>query len=722
MDQISSQFDEGILMEGWLYLIRSNTIGFKYSRKLYYVLQNHRFKSFRSISHSYNKDPIRSAIVDSSIHVIDNGRKCVRGKAFFAFTLCDTSNYDANMKLGASNPEEAARWIKAFQQLSQKANQTPRNFMDCFRSNYSGKMCDKNDIDDIVSLASIMDPRTTDIYEPSNWTIFSCHNGLRLFKQARDQEGTSSVLQRDSHPALAVVSVIEETPEVIFQTLMSLGSLRSQWDFCFQKGSVIENIDGHNDIIHKQLDGDWLPWSMKRRDLLLHRYWRREDNGTYVILYHSVLHNKCPPKKGFIRACLKCGGYVISPGNQYKQSVVRHMLAIDWKLWRPFVQKSSAQCLTIHMLERLAALRELFKTNLADCLSPEFSSHQFNKDILLKRENGECKEQMDAELVQDHSNLTNMDDESDEYFDFSEPVFDDESEDSPAADNCPEVYSQDACHVMVEKKHEFVCELTLDTRSLYAAMQKKGCADLEKIVWDQRVSYNYTITLPEDQTGNLPHSWSAPEPYIFQIRGETFLEDRKKITAESTLLETVAVDWLKSDKREDHLASRPGNIVQKYAADGRPEFFIILNFQIPGSTHYNLASYYTTRTPFKDIPLLERFIEGDDAFRNSRFKLIPHVTKGPWILRRAIRKPTLIGNMLKINYIRGKNYLEMDVDVGSSASARVVAGKTFSCFSSLIIETAFTIQANTRDELPERLFGACRLTYLDISKAVCANV
>lgn len=53
-----------------------------------------------------------------------------------------------------------------------------------------------------------------------------------------------------------------------------------------------------------------------------------------------------------------------------------------------------------------------------------------------------------------------------------------------------------------------------------------------------------------------------------------------QITAESTLLKTVAVDWLKSDKREDHLAIRPGNIVQKYAAHGRPEFFIVINFQV----------------------------------------------------------------------------------------------------------------------------------------------
>ncbi|KAI3799380.1 hypothetical protein L1987_34677 [Smallanthus sonchifolius] len=700
------QSDEGIIMEGWLYLIRSNTIGFKYSRKLYYVLQNHRFNSFSSISDSYNKDPIRSTVVDSSIHVMDNGRKCIRGKVFFVFTLCDTSSYSAHVKLGASNPEEAAKWIKSFQELSKKVKRNPGIYLDCIRSNCSGRVFDKNDVDDIISLTSIMDPGTADMYDPSYWTIFGCHYGIRLFKQARYREGHN---KRDRHPALAAVSVIEEAPEVIFQTLMSLGFSRSQWDFCFQKGSVIENIDDHTDIIHKQSSGDWLPWSMKQRDLLLQRYWRREDNGTYIILYHSVFNNKCPPQKGFIRARLKCGGYVISPGNQYKQSVVRHMLAIDWKSWRHNLHKSSDQCLTIHMLERLAALREHFKTNLASYLLSEFSSQELKTDSLLhKKEN-------------DQSNLVKTDDESDEFFDFSEPLFDDGSENSWTADNNPGIYTQDV-YVKAEKKHEFVCDqFTLHTRSIYAEVHKKGCQDLETILWDQCVSYNYTITLPEDQTGNLPHSWSTPEPSLFQLRGETFLDDHKKITAESTLMQTVAVDWLKSDKREDHLANRPGNIVQKYTADGRPEFFIIVNFQIPGSTNYNLVFYYTTRTPIKDIPLLERFIEGDDAFRNSRLKLIPHVSKGPWILRHTIRLPALIGNLLKINYIHGKNYLEMDVDVGSSACARGVAGKTFSCFSNLIMEIAFVIQATTRDELPEHLLGACRLSNLDVSKAVWAN-
>ncbi|KAK5846567.1 hypothetical protein PVK06_002860 [Gossypium arboreum] len=155
--------------------------------------------------------------------------------------------------------------------------------------------------------------------------------------------------QWDDHPAIMVVGVVDETSEAIFQTLMSLGPSRSQWDFCFYKGCMVEHLDGHTDIVHKQLYSDWLPWAMKRRDLLLRRYWRREDDGIYG--------TNC--SEGTLNICIQSwnrssGGYVISPVNEGKQSVVKHMLAIDWKFWKSYLRTSAARPITIRMLERVA--------------------------------------------------------------------------------------------------------------------------------------------------------------------------------------------------------------------------------------------------------------------------------------------------------------------------------------------------------------------------------
>nr|XP_043611883.1 protein ENHANCED DISEASE RESISTANCE 2-like [Erigeron canadensis] len=659
---LSLESDEQRIMEGWLYLIRSNKFGFQHLRKRYYVLQNRQLKSFKSIPHSLHTDPVRSAVLKSCIGVTDNGRKSILGKAFFIFTLCGISSNASCVKLGARNPEEAARWVEAFQEVSLKMNQRQEDFLDWAkckpqhsRSKSRNRVHVTNSIDKPFSLAAFTGHKTAAM--SSYLTIFGCHNGLRLFKEVRNHEDQKKMT---GHSVVAALSVIDGDPEAVFQILMSLGSSRSEWDFCFQKGSVIESINGRMDIVHELLKDNWLPWGMKPRDLLLQRYWCREDDGTYIILYHSVHHKYCPPQKNHVRACIKSGGYVISPTGQLKQSVVRHILDIDWKVWRSYLQKCSDQSLSVHMIGRLAALREFFKTNLASYLSEgkDFTSMSVTPQ---SSEIEECMKNVECELSDPHSDrldLVEMDYESDEFFDV------------------PETF---------------------------------GDVQFESVNCDY-------VTLTEDRTGNLPNSWSVPEPSLFQLRGETFHKDRKKVTAKSTLMQTVAIDWLRSDKREDNIAAREGSIVQKFAADGRPEFFVVLNLQMPGSTTYSIAGYYMTSIPIKDIPLLEKFVEGDDAFRNSRFKLIPHITKGPWVLKKISNRATLVGQLLKVNYIRGKNYIELDIDVGSSALARGLAGTALSCFSSLIVETGFVIQANTRDELPEQLYGAARLNHVDVSR------
>ena len=51
---------------------------------------------------------------------------------------------------------------------------------------------------------------------------------------------------------------------------------------------------------------------------------------------------------------LSGGGYVITPVNQGKHALVKHMLAVDWKFWKLYLRPSSARAITIRMLETLA--------------------------------------------------------------------------------------------------------------------------------------------------------------------------------------------------------------------------------------------------------------------------------------------------------------------------------------------------------------------------------
>ncbi|KAL2938367.1 Protein ENHANCED DISEASE RESISTANCE 2-like [Bienertia sinuspersici] len=441
-------------IEGWLYVISSNRLRLQNSRKRYFVLEDHHFKCYKSIPDSQNEHPVKSTIVDSCIRVANNGRESIHRKVFFIFTLYNTSNHNDQLKLGASSPEEAASWIHFFQEAISKVHPVggisglayPKNAWQSFRFSSSKRIHNSSSANWAMGSSTQTEHITNDVVAPSSWTIFGCQNGLRLFKEAKDRDFRGK--QWDDHPAIMAVSVVAGTAEDIFRAVMSLGPSRSQWDYSFYRGNVVENLDGHTDIIHKELCTYWLPWGLKQRDLLLRRYWRRDDDGTYVILYHSVYHKKCPPQKGFVRACLKSGGYVISPLNHEKQSVVKHMLAIDWKLWAAYLLPSLARSTTICMLGRIAALREFFKAEAGVYFSNISSGdlafcHGTQNEAGPEIQPYANRKEKEVDKASEHGSLAELNDISDEFFDVPEESYFDLSDHDWHSDCGPETHVQD---------------------------------------------------------------------------------------------------------------------------------------------------------------------------------------------------------------------------------------------------------------------------------------
>ncbi|CAI0411850.1 unnamed protein product [Linum tenue] len=724
-------------MEGWLYTIRSNRFGLQFSRKRYYVLEQNCLKCYKAIPTSEVEELTRSATMDSCIRVTDNGRENINRKVFYIFTLYSTLNHNDQLKLGASSSEEAARWISSLKNALLKECPHPtQNFVAISKSKWpplrlsiSRRTESKRSIDYYSTLHT--EAMTSDVIAPSPWKIFGCQNGLRLFRESKDacsQDG-----RWDDNPAIMGVGVVDATSEVIFRSVMSLGQSRSEWDYCFYKGSVVEHLDGHTDIIHKQLYSEWLPWGMRRRDLLLRRYWRREDDGTYVILYHSVIHKKCPPQKGYVRACLKSGGYVITPVDEGNRTLVKHMLAADWRFWKLYLRPASAKSVTIRMVERVAALREMYRAKAGKCpFSRELQrpprkvsltkSHeatldenspldntQLNHGTSTDVEYGKKKGSMYTSLVALHNC-------SDEFFDVPDQELNefDHSEVEWSSSDTPT-----ACAPDIDHSPAFSSAAGLVKKLHDLAVQKKGYVDLQEASEDNSNFCSYGSTLQKDANGSCPCSWSSADPSTFLIRGENYLKDNQKVKAKGTMMQLVGADWLRSDRWEQDLGSRPNGIVQKYALQNRPEFFFIVNIQVPGVPVYTLALYYMLKTPLEEQPLLNSFVNGDDAYRNSRFKLIPFIPKGSWIVKQSVgKKSCLVGQALEIHYHRGKNYLELAIDVGSSTVARGVVSLVNGYMTNLVVEMAFLIQANTEEELPELLLGTCRLNNLDVGKAV----
>ncbi|KAL2324810.1 hypothetical protein Fmac_023868 [Flemingia macrophylla] len=614
----------------------------------------------------------------------------------FSFTLYNVTNQSDKLKLGASSSEEAAKWMRSLQDAAFKECPSPaKDFIGSRRRRSTLRNGGSKSVDwkySNVNFQSCIysEAMTADVLAPSPWKIFGCQNGLRMFKEAKEWDPYGS--HWGDHPAIMAVGVVDGTSEAIFHTLMSLDPTRSD---------LVEHLDGHTDIIHLQLYNDWLPWGMKPRDLLLRRYWRREDDGSYG------------------------GGFVVTPVNKGTQSVVRHMLAVDWKFWKLYLRPAS-RTITIRMLERVAALRELFRTR-----GGNFSSDPLvmTKDIGLpigakediKTEVSEEKTKFEEPLIvledevepSGRSSLMGLND-SDEFFDVPEPT---------EYDHFNNEWHSDLTSEQMSVSHPRLSSAAGLVKKLHdLAVQKKGYMDLQESAKEESAPCSYGDTLQTDSTCSLPCTWASSDPSLFLVRGENYLRDHQKVKAQENMMQLVGADWLRSDRREDDLSSRPGSIVQRYAAQGGPEFFIVINMQIPGNPMYSLALYYMMKTPLEDNPLLQNFVNGDDAYRNSRFKLIPYISKGSWIVKQSVgKKACLIGQALDTRYIRGKNYLELDIDVGSSTVARGVVSLVLGYLNNLVVEMAFLIQANTQDELPEVLLGTCRLNHMDASKAFLVN-
>eukprot|EP00331_Platyophrya_macrostoma_P024525 CAMPEP_0176459810 /NCGR_PEP_ID=MMETSP0127-20121128/33537_1 /TAXON_ID=938130 /ORGANISM="Platyophrya macrostoma, Strain WH" /LENGTH=321 /DNA_ID=CAMNT_0017850895 /DNA_START=1 /DNA_END=966 /DNA_ORIENTATION=+ len=85
---------------------------------------------------------------------------------------------------------------------------------------------------------------------------------------------------------------------------------RKTWDQNMLAGFNICDLNKHNDIGYY---GAKFPWPLANRDFCNMRSWMEFTNGEFLIFNHSVPHNDCPEKKGFVRAKSIVTGYYVTP-------------------------------------------------------------------------------------------------------------------------------------------------------------------------------------------------------------------------------------------------------------------------------------------------------------------------------------------------------------------------------------------------------------------------
>ncbi|CAN1328144.1 Protein ENHANCED DISEASE RESISTANCE 2 [Linum perenne] len=233
--------------------------------------------------------------------------------------------------------------------------------------------------------------------------------------------------------------------------------------------------------------------------------------------------------------------------------------------------------------------------------------------------------------------------------------------------------------------------------------------------------------------------WTSPNGSGFKIRGRTYLKDNSKVVGGDPLLELIAVDWFKVDRAADGVARHPECLLQTEAGKKLP-FVLVINlqvvsssklqrvnsfflFQIPAKPNYSLVLYFAADRPVNKESLLGKFIDGTDMFRDSRFKLIPSIVEGYWMVKRAVgTKACLLGKAVTCKYLRQDNFLEIDVDIGSSSVARSVIGLVLGYVTSLVVDLAILVEGKEESELPEFILGTVRLNKLKLETAVPLEV
>ncbi|XP_075505991.1 protein ENHANCED DISEASE RESISTANCE 2-like isoform X2 [Primulina tabacum] len=712
--EVWTEEDREIIYSHAIFCARVSSVG---------LLQEEAPRQYVSFSFLCDEVPTKTLLIDGNCRVEDRGLKTHHGHMVYVLSVFNKKEMYNRMTMAAFNIQDALIWKQKIEYVIDQHQESQANSGNKYHSfeyksgtdNWRNTSSPDHEIqgsaaedegypnrsltrrttigngppDSIFDWTKELDSdlaihnSTSQTFSRKYWRLLQCQNGLRIFEELLEVD----FLPKSCSRAMKAVGVVDATCEEIFELVMRMDAKRCEWDCSFQYGSLVEEVDGHTALLYHRLQLDWFPMFVWPRDLCYVRYWRRNDDGSYVVLFRSRKHANCGPQPGFVRAHIESGGFNISPlkpCNGMPRTQVQHLMQIDLKGWGVGYMSSFQQHCLLQMLNGVAGLREYFAqtderivapripvmVNMTSVSSSSKKSQKLESSVVHRRS---------PSLDQIHAangNALLMDEYSDEDEDLQHA----DQEDSPSA-------------VKVE-----------DKESAYEEPR------------DQIDSSIFSGNLRREDNDKARDCWTLSDGNNFRVRSKHFCYDKSKIPAGKPVMDLVSVDWFKDTKRMDHVARRHGCAAQ--VASDRGYFTIVFNLQVPGLTHYSMIFYFVAKE-LESGSLLQRFVDGDDEFRNSRLKLIPSVPKGSWIVRQSVgSSPCLLGKVVDCNYIRGPKYLEIDVDIGSSTVANGVLGLVIGVVTTLVIDMAFLVQANTTEDLPERLIGAVRLCHLDLSSAI----
>ncbi|XP_057786604.1 protein ENHANCED DISEASE RESISTANCE 2-like isoform X1 [Salvia miltiorrhiza] len=712
-----------VVYEGWMVRYGRRKIGRSFIHMRYFVLES-RLLAYYKKKPQDNVVPTKTLLIDGNCRVEDRGLKTHHGHMVYVLSVYNKKEKYNRITMAAFNIQEALIWKEKIEsvidqhQESQATNGNKYLSFEYKSGVDNGRNASSSEHDSQFSAAEDEDDshrsllrRTTignagppeSVYDwtkefdsdlanqNSNnqafsrkyWRLLQCQNGLRIFEELDEVD----ILPKSCSRAMKAVGVVEATCEEIFELIMGMDTTRCEWDCSFQYGSLVEEVDGHTAILYHRLQLDWFPLFVWPRDLCYVRYWRRNDDGSYVVLFRSREHENCGPQPGFVRAHIESGGYNISPlkpRNGRPRTQVQHLMQIDLKGWGVGYVSSFQQHCLLQMLNSVAGLREYYSQTDERPVAPRIPVM-----VNMTSVSSSSKRSKKLQSSSAHHRSSSLD----------------------------QIHAANRNAVLMDEYSDEDEDLQADQEAMSSAFEVEDKrTGYEEESTDQIDLSIFSGNLRRDDHDKARNCWTLSNGNNFRVRSKRFCYDKSKIPAGKHLMDLVAVDWFKDTKRMDHVARRPGCAAQ--VASDKGLFSIVFNLQVPGSTHYSMVFYFVSK---ELVPgsLLQRFVDGDDEFRNSRLKLIPSVPKGSWIVRQSVGStPCLLGKAVDCNYIRDPKYLEVDIDIGSSTVANGVLGLVIGVITTLVVDMAFLVQANSTDELPERLIGAVRVSHIELSSAI----
>eukprot|EP00850_Spirogloea_muscicola_P014515 SM000105S13860 [mRNA] locus=s105:131278:138194:+ [translate_table: standard] len=708
------------LVEGWMFRFGRRAIGRSFFHKRYFMLEPRLLCYFKKKPKEEDEVPVQSLVLNGNCRVEDRGLETHHGHGVYVLTVHnrDRSN---SITMAALNIQTSQLWLSAIEHAIDQASfssQLPHLYgsmapsmhkfdkfgdptglphlpdkvdqRDSRGSTTSTEAEDDGPSGSLTRAATFgrgpprdwkPDDQSGDAHEMGmynrNWRLLGCQNALRIFEEIPEADAASGL------GAWRAVGVVEASCSDIFELVMGMGETRYEWDAAFQQGSLVEEVDGHTAVIYHAFQQHYCPWGFLRflwpRDLCYTRYWRRNDDGSYG------------------------GGYLIQPlrprgGATSPRSLVQHLVQLDLKGWGAHYVPTYYRSVVLEQLNTIAGLREWFAARDEDYvprpvqrMAQLVGLSQGNPAAMLKK----LVEKVNGNEVPAHS--------------LSPLRYPHQSTDD---------FSDDEDSGLLVSMYDAAQEEQMHSDGFRSTPGHSQRSDQDQAVPD--LSFNdlhFYGSLEEGDHEDGQCCWSVTDPCKFRVRSKMFLSNKGKAPAGENLMSLVAVDWYKARTRMDHLARCRGCAAQ--AAIERGMFVLIINMQVPGATHYSMVFYFVAIKPIPLKSALQRFIDGDDSFRNSRFKLIPAVPKGSWIVRQSVGStPCLLGKAVDCTYYRRPGYLEIDVNIGSSTVANGVLGLVFGYITNLVVDMAFLVQSNTHEELPERLIAAVRISKLQLQAAV----